>query len=149
VLTSTGPGDDPSLTKIRVGKEIWHRTGDAGYWDEQGRLWLLGRCAARIDGVRQDGSQEPLYPFSVETAAHTFSAVKHAALVSQGNRRTLALEFYVPPSAQALGAFKREIQEALAWAALDEIRILPRLPVDKRHNAKIDYPALHRLLNDK
>ena len=29
---------------------------------------------------------------------------------------------------------------------LDDIRVVNRLPMDKRHNAKIDYPALHAML---
>ena len=41
-----GVGD--AETKFRVGEVIWHRTGDAGYLDAHGRLWLLGRCSARI-----------------------------------------------------------------------------------------------------
>jgi acyl-CoA synthetase (AMP-forming)/AMP-acid ligase II len=143
VLTTTGPGEDSTLTKIDVGGQIWHRTGDAGYWDAQERLWLLGRCAARIDSVRPDGSSESLYPFAVEAAAHTFPAVKHAALVAQQGRRVLALELYAPQDAGWLGTLK----ETLAWAQIDEVRILPRMPVDKRHNAKIDYPALKRLLS--
>lgn len=142
VLTSTGPGEDSALTKIRVGEQIWHRTGDAGTWDAQGRLWLLGRCAARIDNVQPDGSSESLYPFAVEAAVHTFPAVKHAALVAQDERRILALELYTAQDAGWLATLK----EALAWAQLDEVRILPHMPVDKRHNAKIDYPALKRLL---
>ena len=36
--------------------------------------------------------------------------------------------------------------QALRWANLDAVQILPSLPVDRRHNAKIDYPALRRLL---
>ncbi|MCC6458759.1 MAG: AMP-binding protein [Caldilineaceae bacterium] len=145
VLTHTGPGDDPALTKIRVGEQIWHRTGDAGYWDEQGRLWLLGRCSARIDRTHPDGLQESLYPFAVETAAHTFPSVKHAALVAQGNRLLLALELYTPQEADWL----TELKQTLAWARLDELRILPHMPVDKRHNAKIDYPALRRMLGER
>jgi acyl-coenzyme A synthetase/AMP-(fatty) acid ligase len=137
-----GRGEDASLTKIAVGDHIWHRTGDAGYWDEAGRLWLLGRCAARIDRMLPDGSQQRLYPFVVESAAHTFPAIKHAALIAQAGRRVLAIELYTPQDAHWL----ETLYEALAWAALDEIRILPRMPVDKRHNAKIDYPALRRLL---
>jgi acyl-CoA synthetase (AMP-forming)/AMP-acid ligase II len=143
VLTSVGPREDPTLTKISVDGEIWHRTGDAGYWDQEGRLWLLGRCAARIDTIRADGSQERLYPFVVESAAHTYPAVKHAALVALQRRRILALELYSPQESRWLAA----IQETLSWAELDEIRILDKMPVDKRHNAKIDYPALRRLLD--
>jgi acyl-CoA synthetase (AMP-forming)/AMP-acid ligase II len=142
VLTSVGPGEDATLTKIMVDGQLWHRTGDAGYFDDEGRLWLLGRCTARIDRMLLDGSEQSIYPFTVESAAHTFAAVKHAALVAHEQRCILALELYRPQAERWFTTFK----ETLAWAALDEIRILPRMPVDKRHNAKIDYPALRRLL---
>ena len=41
-----GRGD--SETKFRVNGTVWHRTGDAGYFDDTGRLWLMGRCAVNI-----------------------------------------------------------------------------------------------------
>jgi hypothetical protein len=56
-------------------------------------------------------------------------------------RRLLAIE--LDNNAVDLEALKNRI----AWAHIDEIRILKHLPVDKRHNAKIDYPALHQLIN--
>ncbi len=143
VLTTTGPGEDATLTKIQVDDEIWHRTGDAGYFDASGRLWLVGRCAARLDGTPIAGSPGAQYPFSVESAAHTFAAVKHAALVDHQGRRILALELYAPQD----DVWFATLRATLAWAGLDEICILPRLPVDKRHNAKIDYPALRRLVS--
>lgn len=148
VLTTLQPGvdsgEDTTLTKITVGDQLWHRTGDAGYFDEQGRLWLVGRCVARLERELPDGTPQTLYPFSVESAAHTFPAVRHAALVAQVGQWVLALELYTPQSA----AWLATLRETLAWAGLDEIRILPRLPVDKRHNAKIDYPALRKLLDE-
>ncbi|MEO5959567.1 MAG: AMP-binding protein, partial [Opitutaceae bacterium] len=64
-----GIGDEES--KFFVGETSWHRTGDAGLRDERGRLWLLGRCAARIDDARGR-----LYPFGVECVAMTFPAVR-------------------------------------------------------------------------
>lgn len=145
VLTSVGPGEDATLTKIMVEGKVWHRTGDAGVWDDQGRLWLLGRCAAHIETKGKEGSQAQLYPFTVESAAHTFPAIKHAALVAHEGRRILVLELYTPQDEQWLNSFK----ERLAWAGLDEIRILDKMPVDKRHNAKIDYPTLRRVLYRK
>jgi hypothetical protein len=30
----------------------------------------------------------------------------------------------------------------LAWAAVDEVRIVRSIPVDARHNAKVNYPKL-------
>ena len=39
-----------------------------------------------------------------------------------------------------------DLRDALAWADIDEICMLKTIPVDKRHNAKVDYPALSKLL---
>ncbi|HZP84774.1 MAG TPA: hypothetical protein VFB21_24275 [Chthonomonadaceae bacterium] len=69
--------------------------------------------------------------------------VLRAALVSHQGQRLLAVE--LAPSAEA--ATLSELKETLAWACLSEIRVFPRIPVDRRHNAKIDYPALRRLLS--
>ncbi|MBI2809045.1 MAG: AMP-binding protein [Planctomycetes bacterium] len=131
-----GEGDEE--TKFRVDGTIWHRTGDAGFLDDRGRLWLLGRCVARIRDARGD-----LYPFAAETAVYQNPNVRRAALVAQNGRRILAIEFYEGRRPHDLDA----LRAALAWAQLDEIRPCPHIPVDKRHNAKIDYPALNRLLD--
>jgi olefin beta-lactone synthetase len=129
-----GEGDEE--TKFRVDGAIWHRTGDAGYLDGHGRLWLLGRCIARIHDAHGD-----LYPFAAETAAYQDPRVRRAALVAHRGKRVLAVEMYEETSAD-LDA----LRAALAWANLDEVRLCPHIPVDKRHNAKIDYPSLYRLL---
>lgn len=132
-----GHGDAES--KFRVGHEIWHRTGDAGKMDEQGRLWLLGRCAAKILDARGE-----LYPFAAECVAMEHPRIRRAAFAIHADRRLLAIECHSEPDQATLSQLRRELQ----WAQVDDIRILPRLPVDKRHNAKIDYPALHRLLEN-
>jgi hypothetical protein len=41
---------------------------------------------------------------------------------------------------------RRLLREQLQWAGLDRIVLLDAIPVDARHNAKIDYPALRREL---
>jgi olefin beta-lactone synthetase len=38
------------------------------------------------------------------------------------------------------------LRATTAWAQIDEVRCVSALPVDARHNAKIDYPALRRML---
>jgi acyl-CoA synthetase (AMP-forming)/AMP-acid ligase II len=128
-----GRGDEE--TKFQVDGKIWHRTGDAGYVDANGRLWLLGRCAAKIEDTRGT-----LYPFAVECAASHHPNVKRAALLQHCGRRLLLVELHKPQ------AGLNGLQKTLAWAALDEIRVIKKIPVDKRHNAKVDYPALAQLL---
>jgi olefin beta-lactone synthetase len=130
-----GRGDEE--TKFRVGDTDWHRTGDAGRFDARGLLWLLGRCGARIKDARG-----VLYPFAVECGAQEQPGVRRAALVAEGGRRLLAIEpegDFTPEQADSL-------REKLAWAHVAEVRVLPSLPMDARHNAKIDYPALRKLL---
>ncbi|MGD8990204.1 MAG: AMP-binding protein [Desulfobacterales bacterium] len=137
VLPGYWKGHGNSEIKFSVSEAIWHRTGDAGYLDTKGRLWLLGRCIARIEN-----SCGILYPFTVETAASQYPNIRRSACVSYRNHRTLAVELEDPESARDMTALKA----TLSWAAIDRIEILERIPVDRRHNAKIDYPALDALL---
>src|SRR6185295_14674452 len=37
-----------SINKIKTAQGIWHRMGDAGYFDDQGRLWVVGRVHAAM-----------------------------------------------------------------------------------------------------
>jgi len=127
-----GRGDEE--TKFRVGDHVWHRTGDAGCLDAEGRVWLQGRCAARIDDTRGR-----LYPFGVECVAMTFPSIRRAALVAHAGQRILVVETHGNSDAAAL-------RDAVAWAQVDAVRVIATMPVDSRHNAKIDYPRLRRWL---
>ena len=127
-----GVGDAES--KFEVERTRWHRTGDVGYMDADGRLWLLGRSSEQIRDERGT-----LYPFTVECAAMENTSIRRVAVVSITGRRVLAVETATAISAQ-------EIRTSLAWAQLDQVIFLDHVPVDKRHNAKIDYPALRRKL---
>jgi len=129
-----GEGDEE--TKFRVDGKVWHRTGDAGCLDADGRLWLLGRCSAIVRDEKGT-----LYPFAVECAAMHQPAVRRAALVSRDGRRVLAVE-----AERGVQIDQTELIAALGWAKLDRVIPLTTIPVDKRHNAKVDYPALNKLL---
>lgn len=132
-----GAGDDE--TKIRVGDRTWHRTGDAGYVDARGRLWLLGRCAAKVGDT-----EGILYPFAVECAASDVAGVVRSAFVLHRDRRVLVVEL----DGNRTG-IRETLMDQLAWARLADVLIVPRLPVDGRHNAKVDYAALRGMLGKR
>jgi len=127
----------------------WHPMGDVAYQDSQRRLWLLGRAHTVI----QRGGRA-LYPVPVEAAAESLAFVKRAALVGlpapgrqAGERAVLVIEFQprMRPSTD-WQALLRALCERHHWP-VDEIRALPRLPVDARHNARIDYARLKHSLS--
>ena len=137
VLDSYLDGQGNAETKIRVFDRTWHRTGDAGYFDAEGRLWLLGRCSAKAHdkaGV--------LYPFAVECAASEHPRVVRAAFIVHRGERVLAVELRA-----ASANTPAELRRRLEWARLDRVVTVPSIPVDRRHNAKVDYPALTRILD--
>lgn len=129
-------GEGDGETKFQVAGERWHRTGDAGYLDASGRLWLVGRCSARIED-----NKGLLYPFAVECAAHFFPGVGRSAMLSHRGQRILLVETEKPLD---LGALKSK----LAWADLDAVHIVEAIPVDKRHNAKVDYTRLREVIRN-
>jgi acyl-CoA synthetase (AMP-forming)/AMP-acid ligase II len=137
VLTGYLGGVGDEETKFQVDGEVWHRTGDAGRMDEFGRLWLAGRCAACAEDAKGK-----LYPFGVECVAMTFPLVRRSALVARNGKRLLIVE------AERCDELASALRAATAWALVDEVRFVHAMPLDKRHNAKIDYPALHRMLDE-
>lgn len=120
-------------TKCTIDGTLWHRTGDAGWIDGSGRLWLLGRIGGRIT---IDGT--PRYPFSIETAARAWPGVRHAALAQVDGASLLAIE----------GDETHVGQWATRSRALGVPRVVPvaAIPMDRRHGSKVDHAALLRLL---
>lgn len=135
VLQGYLDGEGDSETKFPIDETIWHRTGDAGYLDHDGRLWLLGRCAAKVSDARGD-----IYPFAVECVAMSFPFVRRCAFVLHEGKRLLAVE------GDLSGSNAAPLRQALEWAKIDELREMKAVPVDARHNAKVNYPKLRKLL---
>jgi acyl-CoA synthetase (AMP-forming)/AMP-acid ligase II len=138
VLAGYLHGHGNAENKFAVDGTPWHRTGDAGYLDPRGRLWLLGRCAARIDDAHGR-----VYPLGVEATALRHPDVRRAAFVGHRGRRVLVLELRRGASVPDL----TDLSQDLHWARVDEIRLHKRIPVDARHNAKVDHGAVADRLN--
>lgn len=132
-----------AAAKIRDGDVVWHRMGDCGYFDQDGRLWFCGRMAERVETAAGLMFTEPC-----EQVFRAHPLVARCALIGLGphgaQQPALVVEAK-PKSAAAAAAFGRELR-VLAQvhphtAAINLFYFHPQFPVDVRHNAKI-----HRLV---
>lgn len=82
----------------------------------------------------------------MECAARQIPGVRRAAILSIDGLRIMAIE---AESEIASDEVRAEVRAKMAWAGIDEIRVLRRIPMDRRHNAKIDYRSLGRMLAKK
>ncbi len=121
---------------------VWHRMGDCGYLDADGRLWFVGRKVERVEAHQGTLHTEPC-----EQVFRCHPRVTRCALVGLGERGrqrpALIVEAVVKDSAAAR-VFARELRVlALEHAHTTPVKLFyfhPKFPVDVRHNAKI-----HRL----
>jgi acyl-CoA synthetase (AMP-forming)/AMP-acid ligase II len=138
---SVGYFDDPESTrKNKIG--AWHRIGDAGYLDDEGRLWVVGRVSQRVHG-----SQGPLFSLLCEPIFDAHPKVKRSGLVGIADGASERAVICVELEPNVDSAPVRE--ELLALAAshtvtknVSEVLFIDRLPVDPRHNSKIERPKL-------
>jgi acyl-CoA synthetase (AMP-forming)/AMP-acid ligase II len=119
---------------------IWHRMGDLGYFDEQGRLWFCGRKAHRVQ--TQDGD---LFTINCEGVFNKHPLVARTALVGLGQRGMEKPLLCVEPKRRLTR--EEETQLFIDLKRMGEAHEHTRniklflthesFPVDIRHNAKI------------
>ncbi|QEG34391.1 fatty acid CoA ligase family protein [Bythopirellula goksoeyrii] len=142
-----------SMTKITDGISIWHRMGDVGYLDSQGRFWYCGRKNHRIET-----SEGTLFSVPCEEIFNTHPDVARTALVGIGPAGGATPLLVVEPSGTLLrrcgknwsrSDYHRLQAELLELAKGYEITkhiaqpiFHPGLPVDVRHNSKINREQL-------
>lgn len=125
---------------------VWHRMGDCGYLDDQGRLWFCGRAAERVET-----KSGPLYSEQVEPALNAHPEVIRTALIGHGNHPTQRPAIVVEPvdpsvvndsaKCRALGRkLRNQTRQHPLIGRINLFYFHPGFPVDVRHNAKI-----HRL----
>lgn len=134
------------LAKLRDAQgRTWHRMGDLGALDAQGRLWFHGRKAELVRDAEGALTTE-----SVEPAFADHPKVRRCALVGIGaagrHLPTLVVEARQFPSQDIEAA--NLAAELRAHAGMNPLSTRVRavvfqraLPVDRRHNAKV-----HRLV---
>jgi acyl-coenzyme A synthetase/AMP-(fatty) acid ligase len=133
--------------QLSAGLPGWHRTGDVGHFDAEGRLWVEGRLGHVITapgGV--------VTPVGAEQAIESLDVVRMAGIVGVGPAGTQAVAAVVetlPPARKAgpagpeLAGKVRDAARA-AGVAVAAVLVVPAQPTDIRHNAKIDRTRLAR-----
>ncbi|MEO0661174.1 MAG: fatty acid CoA ligase family protein [Planctomycetota bacterium] len=122
---------------------VWHRMGDVGRFDGEGRLWFLGRKSHRLVG--EGGVRMPV---PVETIFNQHPRVARTALVGIGRRgeETPLLVVEAIPGEYPKGETLtqgfimqlRDIGRRVPRAAdIEHFLFHQAFPVDPRHNAKI------------
>ena len=129
-------------SKIVIDGKIFHRMGDVGYLDDQGRLWYCGRKSQQ---VLYDGKK--LSTICYEGIFNNHPAVKRSALIGLETSGQLRIIICIE-RLHNIGKDRlcEELQQLVKKFSLPVVRfiIVRRLPVDKRHNAKIQREVLRR-----
>jgi len=117
---------------------VWHRMGDTGSFDTAGRFWIAGRVHSTIH--RRGGLVHP--QLAEQAARGDDERIRRIAAVGLPDPAGEERAVVVVETAEAGEEMKEDIRERLAAVGIeiDEI-VLTRepLPVDPRHNSKIDY----------
>ncbi len=138
-------------SKIYEGSKTWHRMGDLGYLDAEGKLWFCGRKA---HAVRLD-SGETLYSIPCEAPFLSHPQIRRTALIAWQPRGSQAITAgmvierkdrctTLSPAERA--DFLRELTVLAASTPhtrpIANFFLSKDFPVDTRHNIKIDRQAL-------
>jgi acyl-CoA synthetase (AMP-forming)/AMP-acid ligase II len=140
VVTSAYDHNDQEnmLAKIEDGKEIWHRMGDVGFMDEEGRLWFCGRKDHRVTM-----GENTLYTICCEALFNDHPAVFRSALVGIGAKKNqipvLIVELHEKNinKKTLLAELEKIGKEHRLTMPINHFLVHAGFPVDIRHNAKI------------
>lgn len=132
------------LAKIRDADAVWHRMGDVGRFDEQGRIWFCGRKAHRV--ITSEGT---LFTVPCEAIFNRHPKVFRSALVGVGTAPNQRAVIWIELDGDACSRAERRRPDSILrelrrlgtesplTRSIDDYRIHPGFPVDIRHNAKI------------
>lgn len=124
-----GIGD--SETKMKIDGEIWHKTGDIGYLDRAGRLWLTGRKSSPESKLDTSFSQ------CMEAVALSDPTVLRAACFTIDDATKLFVETCARKNFD-----QWTVKNRLNWSGLDTVKLVRHIPCDTRHNSKVLYAKL-------
>jgi len=143
----SGCKEATASAKIWDGDRVWHRMGDVGYRDAQGRIWFCGRKAHRVETER-----ETMFSVPCEAIFNEHPDVARCALVGvgpHGRQKPLIIiepETHRYPTRSREPVFRGELlclaRGSELTRSIKDILFYQDLPVDVRHNAKINREKL-------
>ena len=145
-VVSPSYADRPDATaaaKVRWDGQVAHRMGDLASWDTDGRLWFAGRKAHVVHTAAG-----PMYSVPCEEVFNLHPAVRRSALVGVGaaGDSTPVLCVELEPGVACSPLLTQQLLAVGAadprTRAIGRVLFRPRLPVDIRHNSKIDRAQL-------
>ena len=140
--------------KVSDGDRFWHRMGDIGYFDDQGRFWFCGRKSHRLET-----KSGPMFTVPCESIINSHPAIYRSALVGSGKKGEHIPVLFAEPWPE-----QRPVDKAAKEALLQELKDLAsehwqtntiehfdihiKLPVDIRHNSKIFREQMRPMADD-
>ncbi|MCK7635821.1 MULTISPECIES: olefin beta-lactone synthetase [unclassified Shewanella] len=124
---------------------VRHRMGDLGYLDDQGRLWMCGRKAHRVDATHKGKFAKRYYSIPCERIFNTHPNVKRSALVGVKVANEITPLICIELDTSLVCNKSQLLYQELTTLAeqfhqtqgIKRFLIHPDFPVDVRHNAKI------------
>lgn len=118
--------------KIFVDGKVYHRTGDSGYLNEHGQLYLTGRCSTLFQQ-----NEKYVCPFLLENYFQTLPGVEIGTILHKNHQTIVALELTDNSKKTSTEEKVKKLN-----VTIDRVVFLNKIPRDPRHNSKIDYEKL-------
>lgn len=121
------------FAKIHYNGQIWHRTGDAGYLDKDGNLFLVGRVKNRFEHNNKE-----IYVFPIENALLEVDGIEIGTVLKINDKIIIVAETKIPQ--------EKLVQELRTRNFEFDKLVITKVPRDPRHNSKIDYDKLKNII---
>lgn len=126
--------------KIHIGDVCWHRTGDSGFLDASGMLFLTGRCSTLIpveNGI--------VSTFMIENKLQLLQEIKSGTALLINDLIVISVQ--LTEGSVLNDELRLKLKDLFPFSERTEVFV--RLPRDPRHYSRIDYVKLEEMLRKR